>query len=39
MMKTRRTRWVGYVACMREKRNVYRIFDWKARRKEIPRKT
>jgi hypothetical protein len=33
MIKTRRMRWSGHVACMGEKRNAYRIFDGRARKK------
>jgi hypothetical protein len=29
MIKSRRMRWAGYVACMREKRNAYRILEGK----------
>jgi transcription termination factor 2 len=39
MIKSRRMRWAGHVARMRKKRNPYRIFVGKPRRKEITRKT
>jgi hypothetical protein len=38
MIKSRRMRWAGHVARMRET-NVYRILVEKARRKETTRKT
>jgi hypothetical protein len=38
MIKTRRMRWTGYVACIGEKRKAYRI-GGEARRKETARKT
>jgi hypothetical protein len=38
MMKFRRMRWVGYVACMGEEEWIY-DFVRKGRRKEITRKT
>jgi hypothetical protein len=36
---SRRMRWAEHVACMGEKRKVYRIFGGKAGRKETIRKT
>jgi hypothetical protein len=39
MTKSRRMRLAGYVANMGEKRNGYRFFCWKARRKKTTRKT
>jgi hypothetical protein len=36
---SRKMRWAGHVARMREKMNVYRISVGKARRKETTRKT
>jgi hypothetical protein len=39
MIKSRRMRWESHVTCMGEKRNAYRIFGGKTRRKEITRKT
>jgi hypothetical protein len=38
-IKSRRIRWAGHVAHMGEERNVYRVFDRKARRKETTWKT
>jgi hypothetical protein len=35
IMKSRRMRWVGHVAQIGEKRNAYRLFCWKVRRKDI----
>jgi hypothetical protein len=29
MIKAGRTKWAGYVACMRNKKNAYRILVWK----------
>jgi hypothetical protein len=39
IIKSRRMRWTGQIARMREKRNAYRLFAWKARGKETTRKT
>jgi hypothetical protein len=39
MIKSRRTRWAGYVARMGEKRNAYRILVRKTEKKETTRKT
>jgi hypothetical protein len=39
LIKSRRMRWAGHVARMREKRNAYRIFVGKVRRKEPTGKT
>jgi hypothetical protein len=39
MIKSRRMRWAGNVARMGEKRNTYRLFGTKTRRKETTRKT
>jgi hypothetical protein len=39
MTKSRRMRWAGHLARIREKRNAYNVLGWKARRKEITRKT
>jgi hypothetical protein len=39
MIKSRRMRWAGHVARMRETRNAYWILVGKARRKETTRKT
>jgi hypothetical protein len=33
-IKSKRMRWAGHVARMGERRNVYRVFGGKARRKE-----
>jgi hypothetical protein len=38
-IKLRRMRWAGHVARMGKKRKVYKVFDWKARRKETIWKT
>jgi hypothetical protein len=38
MMRSRRVRWAGHVARVKEKRNVYWVFMEKARRKETTRK-
>jgi hypothetical protein len=38
-IKSRRMRWAGHVARMGEGRNVYRVFDGKARRKKTTWKT
>jgi hypothetical protein len=38
-IKSRRLRWAGYVARVREERKVYNVFGGKARRKETTRKT
>jgi hypothetical protein len=38
-IKSRRLRWAGHVARMREERKVYNVFGGKARRKETIRKT
>jgi hypothetical protein len=38
-IKSRRKRWAGHVARMGEGRNVYRVFDGKARRKRTTWKT
>jgi len=29
LIKSRRMKWAGHVACMREKRGVYRVLVWK----------
>jgi hypothetical protein len=39
IIKSRRMRWVGHVARMGEKRNVYKVIGRKARGKETTRKT
>jgi hypothetical protein len=39
MNKPRRMRWAKNVTCMDEKRNAYKYFCGKARRKEASRKT
>jgi hypothetical protein len=39
IIKSRRMRWAMHVARMGEKRNAYRIFGGKARKKETTRKT
>jgi hypothetical protein len=39
IMKSRRMRWAEHVARMREKRNAYKLFVGKTRRKEATRKT
>jgi hypothetical protein len=39
VIKSRRMRWAGHVARMGKKRNAYRGFGGKARRKETTRKT
>jgi hypothetical protein len=39
IIKSRRMRWAGHVAQMREKRNAYRLLVGKARGKETTRKT
>jgi hypothetical protein len=36
MMKSRRMRWVGHVACMGAKRNAYRVLVGKPERKRSP---
>jgi hypothetical protein len=38
-MQSMKMRWAGHVARMRDKRNAYRAFGGKARRKETIRKT
>jgi hypothetical protein len=38
-IKSRRTKWAGNVARMREEKNVYRVLMAKARRKETTCKT
>jgi hypothetical protein len=35
-IKSRRMRWVGYVACMGEERNVYKVFMGKPEGKRAP---
>jgi hypothetical protein len=32
IFKLRRVRWVGYVARMQKKRNVYRVFMWESQK-------
>jgi hypothetical protein len=39
MIKSRRMTWAWHIARMEAKRNAYRIFGGKARRKETTRKT
>jgi hypothetical protein len=39
IIKSRRMRWAGHIARMWKKRNAYRFFSGKARRKETTRKT
>jgi hypothetical protein len=39
LIKSRRMRWAGHVARMGEERNLYRVFNGKARRKEATWKT
>jgi hypothetical protein len=39
IMKSRRMRWAGHVARMREKRKAYRLLVGKARGKDATRKT
>jgi hypothetical protein len=39
MINSRRMRWAGHVALMGEKKNAYRIFVGKARKKETTGKT
>jgi hypothetical protein len=36
MIRSRRVSWAGYVSCMREMRNVYRILVRKPKRKRPP---
>jgi hypothetical protein len=39
IIKSRRMRWAGHVACMGEKRNAYRLLVGKPEGKETTRKT
>jgi hypothetical protein len=39
IIKSRKMRWAGHVARIEEKRNAYRLFGGKTKRKETTRKT
>jgi hypothetical protein len=39
VIKSRRMRWTGHVACMGEREKCLQCFDWEARREETTGKT